>query len=117
MLANIQLLSFLAKRSCHPYLYGKHMSHTAIADSAIAFPGNLKGCISVFAMSEIALGVGIKGLKYTLHGATLNPDTPIGVSNEFSGEASSISVEKGCLLVCMPTCCLEEMFCGSLMRT
>ena len=50
-------------------------------------------------MEGIAYGVTEKGLCYTVDRADLNPEFPIGVSNEFTGCESSIEVENGMLLV------------------
>jgi thiamine pyrophosphokinase len=44
--------------------------------------------------------VTIEGLKYTLSDATLTNDRALGVSNEFSGAFSTVSVGRGTLLIC-----------------
>ena len=41
----------------------------------------------------------IRGMKYLLDGAVLTNDFPIGISNEFTGEQGSVTVEKGMLLI------------------
>ena len=53
----------------------------------------------MFSLTNESRGVTIKNLKYTLDGATLYSYMPIGVSNEFLGKESTISVEEGSLLV------------------
>ena len=55
--------------------------------------------ISVFSMTDVSTGIWEKGLKYTLDDAALKNDKALGVSNEFIGEESSISVQEGTLLV------------------
>ena len=50
-------------------------------------------------MNEKAHGVTIRGLKYELENATLTNDVPIGISNEFIGVQSEITVEDGTLLI------------------
>ena len=63
------------------------------------YVSKLKGYISVFSHSDKCEGITIEGLKYTLDNATLYSYMPIGVSNEFIGEESRITVEEGTLLV------------------
>jgi len=50
-------------------------------------------------MGGKAEGVCESGLLYGLENAELTPDFPLGVSNEFTGEAAEISVRNGLLLV------------------
>ncbi len=71
----------------------------AISNGGVRFSKAASGRISVFAYSEKAEGVYEKGLFYTLENATLDPFIPLGVSNEFIGEESEISVENGVLLL------------------
>ena len=68
-------------------------------NSKIKFSSEANGRISVFAFSEKAEGVYEKGLFYTLDNATLYSNIPLGVSNEFVGTESEISVEDGTLLI------------------
>ena len=71
----------------------------SVSNGCICFSKEAKGRISVFAYGEKAEGVYEKGLFYTLDNATLDPYVPLGVSNEFTGEESEISVENGTLLI------------------
>ena len=75
-IANIQLLAFLSRRE--------------------------SGFVSVFSYSEECQGVHLHGLKYELTDAVLHNTFPLGISNEFKGTESSISVRKGTLLVVFP---------------
>ncbi|MBQ9744653.1 MAG: thiamine diphosphokinase [Clostridia bacterium] len=70
-----------------------------ISNSRVCFSSKAKGRISVFAYGEKAEGVYEKGLFYTLDNATLDPFIPLGVSNEFIGKDSEISVKNGALLI------------------
>ena len=45
------------------------------------------------------MGVYERGLKYPLEDATLVKENPLGVSNEFTGKESMVSVKEGMLLL------------------
>ncbi len=57
------------------------------------------GYVSVFSLDTRCEGVTLKGLKYPLSRYTLTNSYPIGVSNEFTGQAAEINAEKGAFLV------------------
>lgn len=67
------------------------------------------GLVSVFAHTDQAEGVTLTGMKYPLTDASLTNGFPLGISNEFSGPASMIKVEKGILLVVLPMDALKRM--------
>jgi len=75
---------------------------TAITNGCIAFNDRCKGHISVFSHSDTSMGVCVKGLKYKLADAVLSSSDPIGVSNEFIGGDSVVSVGNGTLMVVFP---------------
>lgn len=97
--ANISLLAWLALRGAYGYLVGDGFAYTALKDGEISFSPENHGNISVFSMSEISCGVWESGLSYTLDGASLCYDFPLGVSNSFMGKEAKIKVEKGMLLI------------------
>jgi len=102
-LANIQCLADLAVRGGRGYLFDRDTVITAIADGGgIAFSDTATGIVSVFAHSDIAAGVSEHGLKYPLENATLRNTYPMGISNEFIGLPSRISVARGVLAVVYP---------------
>jgi len=101
-LANIQLLAALAQQGEQGFLFDGKTVMTAIHNGAIAFSERATGYISVFAYSETAFGVRVKGLKYPLNDAVLRGTRPLGVSNEFIGKTSEISVSEGTLIVVFP---------------
>jgi thiamine pyrophosphokinase len=72
---------------------------TAFSNGTLTLPADLEGYISVFSLSSESRGVTIKNLKYTVDDFTLCSYKPIGVSNEFLGKESTITVEDGALLV------------------
>lgn len=98
-MANFQLLTELSRAGMKAYLIGENNIVTAITGERISFAKEADGMISVFSMTDVSTGIWEKGLKYTLDDAALKNDKALGVSNEFIGEESSISVQEGTLLV------------------
>lgn len=72
---------------------------TAIHNGGLHFSGNCRGTFSVFCHGESAQGVRETGVAYPLEEAELTCDIPLGVSNEWIGQAAEISVRTGTLLV------------------
>lgn len=97
--ANLQCLVWLAKQGLHGRLYGDHWTAEAVTDGTLAFGAERRGYLSVFSQGDRAEGVRLCGLKYPLENAVLTNDFPLGVSNEFTGVESTVSVGKGSLLV------------------
>lgn len=98
-LANIETLAWLSRRGGRGYLIGEGVVITAVTDGMLHFDSARHGTISVFCNGEKAVGVNLKGLKYPLTDATLTCDMPLGVSNEFTGAVSTVSVRDGTLVV------------------
>ena len=101
-LANIQILAYLAQHAMQGFLFDKKNVITTITDTTFIPPKYEKGYLSVFSYSKKSKGVSLKGLKYELDKEILRSDNPIGVSNEFIGEASMITVECGTLVIVYP---------------
>lgn len=99
-LANIQCLLYLKNHGATGYLVDGTGMILVLQNEAVHFNKNLEGYLSLFALGKEAKGVTIQGMKYTLDNYTMKNDFPIGISNEFIGEESVISVEDG-ELVCM----------------
>lgn len=97
--ANIQTLKHIADNGAHGYLIGCGYICTVIKSSGICFDASHSGYVSVFSVDNQTTGVNLKGLKYPLTDAILTNDYPLGVSNEFMGLPSSVSVRDGCVLV------------------
>ncbi|MPL97826.1 Thiamine pyrophosphokinase [bioreactor metagenome] len=100
--ANMQLLAYLAQSNRKGFLFDQDRIITAITNSSMKFHQHPTGYVSVFSHSENSTGVFLKGLKYELDNATLTNTSPIGVSNEFIGKESTITVETGTLLIVFP---------------
>ena len=97
--ANIQLLHYIASKGASGTIYHGNEVFTAFSDGTLTLGAELKGYVSVFSLTDKSKGVTIRNLKYTLDNAELYSYKPIGVSNEFLGKESSISVEEGSLLI------------------
>ena len=97
--ANIQVLAFIANAGGRGYLVGRGVICTVIKNSHIDFTDRAHGVVSVFCHGDMSEGVYLQGLKYPLADFTLTNDYPLGVSNEFIGLSSSISVRNGLLLI------------------
>lgn len=103
-MANIQLLSDLAVKGGHGILIGRNSWYRVIHNEEIRFGKEEKGFLSVFCLGDAAKGVFESGLKYELNDAVLTKEYPVGVSNEFTGKNSKISVENGTLLLIKEEC-------------
>lgn len=101
-IANIQVLAHLAQNGMQGFLFGKDNIITAITDRELVFEAVPSGYISVFSHTGKSEGVCLRGLKYELDNAVLTNTFPLGVSNEFIGRKSSVSVSHGTLLIVMP---------------
>lgn len=98
-IANIQLLHYLKQQGATGYIMDGNGMILLAQNESIRFRETMEGYVNVFSFHEKARGVNIRGLKYELNNATLTNSVPIGISNEFIGEAAEISVEDGCLLI------------------
>jgi len=64
--------------------------------------GDVGNTISLIPMGGPVHGVTTKGLRWDLTGATMQPGTTWGVSNEFTGPVADIRVGSGSLLAVVP---------------
>lgn len=97
--ANIQLLHYITSKGARGTIYHGDEVFTAFSDGTLALSAELNGYVSVFSLSDESRGVSIRNLKYEVENFTLRSYKPVGVSNEFIGKESSITVEEGSLLV------------------
>lgn len=98
-IANLQAITFLSRNKARGTLVDDTTYVTAITAGTLHFDNKHQGPISIFAQDEKVEGVTLTGLQYPLRNATLSNDFPLGVSNCFTGVESSITVEKGTVLV------------------
>ena len=97
--ANFQTLQFLADRGAKGYLVGIDHIVTVIKEDVITFPAHFDGILSVFCLGPDAKGATIRGAHYTLDSGTLTSGFPLGVSNHFTGQETTVSVKTGSLLL------------------
>lgn len=97
--ANIQTLTYIAERGGIGFLDLCGFTAAVIIDGELSFSKRARGTVSVFALSERAENVTLSGLLYPLENALLTSSFPLGVSNEFIGEPSSVKIGEGTALV------------------
>ena len=68
-------------------------------NETVWFKPEAKGFLSLFSLWEKASGVTIRNLKYEMQNGEITNSFPIGISNEFIGKRSSVTVEQGMLAV------------------
>lgn len=96
-MANIVLLAYGIR---------KNIDITIIGEDFYMFPitgkreisGNPGETFSVFPYGGNCIGVTENGFEYTLNGAKLECDTPLGISNVLTGNKAIIEVENGILI-------------------
>jgi len=98
-IANIQLLTYIAKKEGRGYLIQGNKIITVISNDRFMIKAQDGGYISVFSLTEESIGVSLTGLKYPLNNGKLSNSYPMGISNEFIGEDVSIEVQDGSLMV------------------
>ena len=97
--ANFQTLQYLCDHDAFGCLVGLDTCAAVVKNGTLSFHEGCEGHVSVFCMGPNAHGVTLKGLYYPLEKGTLTAGFPLGVSNHFTGEAATITVEDGSLLV------------------
>lgn len=98
-LANISLIANYTEKGLDIAFIDNENIVFALCNGKISFSELAKGRISVFSFKNRAEGVCEKGLLYELDNASLENIVPLGVSNEFIGEKSEISVKNGILMI------------------
>ncbi|MEG1179777.1 MAG: thiamine diphosphokinase, partial [Oscillospiraceae bacterium] len=98
-LANIQTIAYISNKGAIAHLVGEGIVITAITDTKYEFNGTESGVVSIFCNGDKAHGVYLKNLKYELTDAVLTSQIPTGVSNEFIGKRSTVSVKDGTLII------------------
>ena len=98
-IGNIQLLKYIASKGARGEIrHGKNVL-VAFKDSEITFGSDERGYVSVFSLSDESKGVTIENLRYETDNITMYSHLTKGLSNEFIGKRSRISVSDGILLI------------------
>lgn len=98
-IANIQTLAYLNAHSARGVLVGVHENVALFSDSAVRFPAEAEGIVSVFAVGGKASGVTVEGLFYGAEDIELDWAFPLAACNKFIGKPATVSVGSGTLAV------------------
>lgn len=98
-IANIQILKYLKEHGAVGYIMDGTGMILLAQNETVSFRDTMDGYVNIFSLNEKAHGVTIRGLKYELDHATLTNAVPVGISNEFIGVQSDVTVEDGTLLI------------------
>ena len=80
-------------------IFDEQGSTIYIVRDQLALPGKIGDTVSIFPMGETVTGLTLTGFKYPLENAVLEPEFPIGISNELVEKENHISVDSGILAV------------------
>lgn len=100
LLGNVQSAVFAVERGCRVHIIDTDNLLYFFTDGALTLPPRAGWSLSLLSLTDRCENVSVTGVKYPLRDATLTNEFPIGVSNEWRGEAQ-ISVGCGVLLVVM----------------
>ncbi len=98
-LANLSAAAFAAERGAHCVLVDDQQQIFALRNGSCRISAGQWTNLSVFAFSDRAEGVTLKGVKYPLSDDVLTNSFPLGVSNSFAADTAEISVRQGILLI------------------
>lgn len=99
-LANLQTLALASRKGAEAFMFGDGFIITALTDGVLRFPDGWSGTFSVFSHGDRAVGVSESGgVKYPLRSVRLSGSYPLGVSNNFTGGPTEISVKQGTLII------------------
>lgn len=94
-LGNLQVLAFIAEKGLAGYIIDRDTVITAACGSALVFDKNASGYISLMPFGCDKANVTLSGFKYEVECCALPYDRPLGISNEFTGKASRLTVHSG----------------------
>lgn len=97
-MANIQIASYISKQGMLGEFIGDDFTVCCLTNGKLCLDRASNGRFSMFALDS-AKGVTLKGLSYTAENRDFDQFYPIGVSNEFIGEAAEVEVKDGTLLL------------------
>ena len=89
--ANLQTMLYLAKQGVQSKMYDDKTEIFCLWPGEYRFASQKNRFLSVFAAGGAATRICLEQVKYPLWEATLTPDTPLGISNEFlAGEDEAV---------------------------
>jgi thiamine pyrophosphokinase len=99
-MANSQTLTYIKHNGGRGYIFDADKMLMIAENETVKFNRGNTGYLSIFSLSEKAIGVTLKGLMYSLEDGELTRDFPLGVSNEFIiDEEAEVTVKDGTLLL------------------
>lgn len=98
-LANISALAFAAEQGARCFLVDEHHQIFTLKNGSCRIARGQWSSLSVFAFSDRAEGVTLKGVKYPLSDGILSNTFPLGVSNCFISGTAELTVRQGMLLI------------------
>lgn len=99
-LANLQVFSHYSELGIRVSVVGVSEELTFLTGpSSKTFDKTATGYVSIIAMNDEVVGLFERGLKWEVENGHLTSRTSLGLSNEFKGHPSEISVEKGTILI------------------
>lgn len=96
-LGNLQVLKYIADQNLSGYIFDRDTVITAISGKTLSFD-NASGYISLLPFGCDEAIVTLKGFKYELGHGTVPCNRPLGISNEFSAEKSTVTVHSGTVI-------------------
>lgn len=100
LFANIQAGAFAARHGLTVRISDENARIVIMPPGEIRLPAEEDFSLSVFALSDSCRGLSISGALYTLDDAEITSSFPIGVSNQWAGDAL-ISFTEGILMIVM----------------
>lgn len=97
--ANLQLLNRFCEKGIKIRMICPECNIYALKDGIITLSREKGTVFSVFSLSDNCRGVSIKNAKYEIENESLSNRFPLGVSNEFTGGNTEISVKDGVILI------------------
>lgn len=98
LLGNLQAATFAVAHGARVRILDRENEITVFTADTITVPPRAGWSLSVLALTDQCTGVSIHGTKYELDQVTVTNTFPIGISNQWHGEAR-ISVETGILAI------------------
>lgn len=98
-LANVQTAANAAQRGMTCRIMDRTQIIEALCCGTRTFSADHTGYLSVFSHTDRCSGVTLRGLKYQLENAELTNGFPLGVSNEFIGKESTVTVGSGTVIL------------------